>query len=70
MPGAVPRTSTFALSNATLPYVLALADRGLTGAISEDGALGQGVNTLDGHVTYQAVADAFGMDYAPLNQLL
>ncbi|MBN1401292.1 MAG: alanine dehydrogenase [Anaerolineae bacterium] len=70
MPGAVPRTSTYALSNATLPYVLTLADKGLEAAIREDEALAQGVNALDGHITYRAVADAFGMDHMPLNQLL
>ena len=66
MPGAVPRTSTFALSNVTLPYALALADLGLDEAISRDPVLAKGVNVLDGQVTYGAVADAFGLEAAPL----
>jgi len=70
IPGAVPRTSTYALSNATLPYVLKLANAGLRQAVQCDPALGLGVNTYAGHVTYQAVAAAFGMEYKPLDQLL
>jgi alanine dehydrogenase len=63
MPGAVPRTSTLALSNVTLPYGLELADHGLDAAKS-DPALAKGINVLNGSVTYQAVADAFGLPYA------
>ena len=66
MPGAVPRTSTFALSNVTLPYALELADLGLDEAISRDPVLAKGVNVLDGRITYGAVADAFGLEAAPL----
>lgn len=62
MPGAVPRTSTFALTNQTLPYVLHLADRGVD-AISESKALQHGLNTRRGQLTYKAVAEAFEMDY-------
>jgi alanine dehydrogenase len=70
MPGAVPRTSTYALSNATLPYVLALAKKGLWQAVADDPALLKGVNTYQGHVTYQAVAATFGMEYVSVEQLL
>jgi alanine dehydrogenase len=60
MPGAYPRTSTVALTDATLPYTLALADRGL-GAAAADPGLAKGVNTCAGHVTYRSVADALGL---------
>ncbi|MDP9472834.1 MAG: alanine dehydrogenase, partial [Chloroflexota bacterium] len=66
MPGAVPRTSTFALSNVTLPYALELADLGLEEAITRDPVLAKGVNVLDGRVTYGAVAEAFGLEAVPL----
>ncbi len=66
MPGAVPRTSTHGLSNATLPYVLKLAKLGFEGAIKADKSLALGVNTYKGKLTYPAVAEAFGMDYTPL----
>jgi alanine dehydrogenase len=69
MPGAVPRTSTFALSNVTLPYGLKLAESGID-AVKADPALAKGVNVYDGHVTYRAVADAFDMAYTPLESLL
>jgi alanine dehydrogenase len=70
IPGAVPRTSTYGLSNSTLPYALRLAGRGFVEAVSADPALARGVNTFNGHITYQAVADAFGMHYQPLDTLL
>ena len=70
MPGAVPRTSTYALSNATLPYVRALADQGLAAAVRADPALARGVNVLAGHITYPAVAQAFGLPYAKLSELI
>ena len=60
MPGAVPRTSTFALNNVTLPYVMALADKGYRRALNEDPHLRNGLNIHDGKVTYQAVAEALG----------
>jgi alanine dehydrogenase len=63
MPGAVPRTSTFALTNATLPYVKALADFGWRAAIAKDSGLAHGLNVHDGHLTYEAVASALGLDY-------
>ena len=65
MPGAVPITSTYALTNATLPYVLALADHGVAGAAKRDPGLNLGVNVAAGQVTHQAVAEAVGMDYVP-----
>ncbi len=61
MPGAVARTSTVALNNATLPFVLSLADRGWRGALSEDSHLRRGLNVCRGRVTYAAVANAFGL---------
>jgi alanine dehydrogenase len=70
MPGAVPITSTKALTNATLPYVEAIADHGLAQAVARDPALARGVNVLDGKVTYEAVADAHGRDYEPLEDVL
>jgi alanine dehydrogenase len=66
MPGAVPRTSTIGLSNATLPYGLVLADFGLHGAVSRDPELARGVNVINGRVTHPGVAEALGMDYTPL----
>ncbi|HET9014498.1 MAG TPA: alanine dehydrogenase [Thermomicrobiaceae bacterium] len=70
MPGAVPRTSTFALSNVTLPYGLKLADLGFDAAVAADPALARGVNVFRGHITYASVAEAFGLTYTPLNELL
>ncbi len=70
MPGAVPRTSTLALSNVTLPWGVKLADLGLVKAVSADPALAKGVNVYRGKVTYQSVADAFGLTYTPLSDLL
>ncbi|MEZ4506353.1 MAG: alanine dehydrogenase [Thermomicrobiales bacterium] len=64
MPGAVPRTSTIALSNVTLPYALALADHGLVASAEADPALAAGINVLNGHIVYQAVADAFDLPYS------
>jgi alanine dehydrogenase len=70
MPGAVPITSTKALTNATLPYVEAIAEHGLAEAVARDHALARGVNVLDGHVTYEAVAEAHDLDYTPLEDVL
>jgi alanine dehydrogenase len=69
MPGAVPRTSTYALSNVTLPYGIKLADKGMA-AVSADAALAKGVNVYQGRITYSAVAEAFGLEYTPLDKLL
>jgi alanine dehydrogenase len=70
MPGAVARTSTFALSNATIPFVLALADKGWRRALSEDAHLRAGLNIHDGHVTYKAVADALKLPYMHADQAI
>jgi alanine dehydrogenase len=70
MPGAVPRTSTFALTNATLPYALDLANKGFERAISEDGGLWEGVNTYAGKLTYEAVATSQSLEYTPLESLI
>lgn len=70
MPGAVPNTSTLALTNATLRYGLAIAGKGWRRAVADDPALAKGVNVLAGKVTYAPVAEAHGMEYAPLESLL
>ena len=70
MPGAVPRTSTFALTNATLPYTLKLANKGFAAAIARDPGLKAGVNTYDGKLTYEAVAVDQGREYTPLDELI
>jgi alanine dehydrogenase len=70
MPGAVPITATKALTNATLPYVEAIADHGLAEAVARDPSLARGVNVLNGKVTYEAVADAHGLEHAPLEDQL
>ena len=70
MPGAVPISSTKALTNVTLPYVEAIAKHGLAAAVTRDPALARGVNVLGGNVTYEAVAEAHGMEYAPLADVL
>ncbi len=70
MPGAVPRTSTYALTNVTLPYVAEIANRGLPGAIEADPTLALGVNTWDGNITNRRVADAHGMAATPLATLV
>jgi len=70
MPGAVPITSTYALTNATLPYVLSLADNGVEGAIGRDPGLRPGVNVAAGKVTHAAVAEGVGADYVPVERAL
>src|SRR5215217_6809602 len=70
MPGAVPITSTKALTNVTLPYVEAIADQGLAAAVARDKALAGGVNVIDGKITYEAVAEAHGLEYTPLEDVL
>ena len=70
MPGAVPNTSTLALTNATLRYGLAIADKGWKQAVLDDAALAKGVNVLDGQITYAPVAEAHGLEYTPLDSLL
>lgn len=70
MPGAVPRTSTFALTNATLPLAIKLANKGFKDAIAKDAHLKEGVNTYAGHITYEAVAESQGLPYKPIDELL
>lgn len=70
MPGAVPRTSTFALTNATLPFALKLANKGFKNAINADKHLKAGVNTYAGHIIYEAVAESQGLSYKPIEELI
>ena len=70
MPGAVPITSTHALTNVTLPYVEAIADQGVRAAIASDVSLARGVNVVEGRLTYEAVAEAHGLEYSPLEDVL
>jgi alanine dehydrogenase len=70
MPGGVARTSTFALANATLPFVLALAGKGYRKALLDDANLSEGLNVHLGAITYKAVADALGYDYQPIHEAL
>ncbi|MGO4369994.1 alanine dehydrogenase [Paenibacillus sp. MCAF20] len=70
MPGSVPRTATAALTNATLPYALELATKGARAALLGNAALGLGVNTMSGRITYEAVANAHGLSYTALGQCL
>jgi alanine dehydrogenase len=66
MPGAVARTSTYALTNATLPYALAIADKGWEKAMKDDPALFRGLNICDGKIVYAPVAEAFDLEYCPM----
>ncbi len=70
MPGAVPRTSTFALTNATLPFALKLANKGFKDAIKRDANLKNGVNTYKGQITYEAVAESQSLSYRPVDELI
>jgi len=70
MPGAVAKTSTLALTNATLPYAVEIANKGWKKAMQENEEIKLGANVIDGQVTYQAVAEAFGLDYTPVENLL
>ncbi len=70
MPGAVSRTSTYALTNATMPYMLALADKGWKAACRADKALARGINTCEGKVFYKGVSQALGLDLHDLNEIL
>jgi len=70
MPGAVPNTSTYALTNVTLPYVMSLANLGLAAAVVADPALAMGVNVVGGQVVYDHVAEAHGLTYVPLEEAL
>jgi len=70
MPGAVPITSTAGLTNVTLPYVEQIADLGVREAIGRSRPLGRGVNVFEGKLTYEAVAEAHGLEYSPLDEVL
>jgi alanine dehydrogenase len=70
MPGAVPKTATWALSNATLPYAVEIADRGWIDAMRESEEIKLGANVIRGKITHQRVADAFGLPYTPVDTLL
>ncbi len=70
MPGAVPRTSTFALTNATLPFAVTLANKGFKDAIAKDKHLKAGVNTYAGHITYEAVAESQNLPFKSIDELL
>ena len=70
MPGAVPHTSTYALTNATMPYVVDLAEKGVEQAAREDPALALGINTYKGQIVYEPVAEAHGLESVPLDSLL
>jgi alanine dehydrogenase len=70
MPGALPRTSTLALNNSTLPYALEIANKGWKKAMQENPEIRLGANVVNGQVTYKGVAEAFGLKYEPINKLL
>ena len=70
MPGAVPKTSTLALTNATLPYAIEIANKGWKRAMDENDEIKLGANLINGQITYKAVADAFGLEYFPIANLL
>ncbi|MEJ2169653.1 MAG: alanine dehydrogenase [Desulfobacterales bacterium] len=70
MPGAVPKTSTLALTNATLPYAVEIADKGWKKAMQENPEIRCGANVVQGKVTYKGVAEAFGLEYTPIDSLL
>jgi alanine dehydrogenase len=70
MPGAVPKTSTIALTNATLPYVLEIAQKGWKTAMMDNPEIRRGANVVGGKVTYKAVADAFQLEYTPIDELI
>jgi alanine dehydrogenase len=70
MPAIVPHTSTFALTNSTFEYALALADKGLVRALADDPALRRGVNTYAGHVTHRGVAEAFGLEHVAVEEIV
>jgi alanine dehydrogenase len=70
MPGAVAKTSTLALTNATLPYAVEIANKGWKRAMQENNDIKLGANVINGHVTYRAVAEAFDLEYVPVDSLL
>jgi alanine dehydrogenase len=70
MPGAVPKTSTMALTNATLPYAVKIADKGWKKAMQDNPDIKLGANVVNGHITYKGVADAFNLEYVPIDKFL
>lgn len=70
MPGAVAKTSTLALTNATLPYAIEIADKGWQRAMLENKEIKLGANVINGKITYKGVADAFDMPYTPIDELI
>ena len=70
IPGAVPKTSTLALTNATLPYALRIANKGWKQALIDEEPLRKGANILEGKLVYKAVADAFDLPYTPVDEVL
>jgi alanine dehydrogenase len=70
MPGALPRTATVALTNATLPYAVEIANKGWERAMMENPEIKAGANVVNGKVTYKAVADTFDLEYTPIDELL
>jgi len=70
MPGAVPKTSTLALTNATLPYAVEIANKGWEKAMKENPEIKLGANVIKGKVTYKGVADAFGLEYVSIDSIL
>jgi alanine dehydrogenase len=70
MPGSVPNTSTYALTNVTMPYAVAIADKGWRQALRDDASLARGLNVHDGRVTYAEVAEAHGLDHVDVASVL
>jgi alanine dehydrogenase len=70
MPGALPRTSTLALNNATLPYAVEIANKGWQKAMQQNSEIKRGANVVNGQVTYKGVAEAFGLKHVSINKLL
>jgi alanine dehydrogenase len=70
MPGALPRTSSLALTNATLPYVLEIAGKGWKKALQENSEIKRGANVVQGKVTFKGVADALNLKYTPVDELI
>jgi alanine dehydrogenase len=70
MPGAVPKTSTIALTNVTIPYAIEIATKGLKATLSDNHVLARGVNVLEGNITYEGVAEGLGLTYTPLHQVI
>lgn len=70
IPGAVPRTSTIALTNVTIPYAVQIASKGVVKAVEENTAIEHGLNTANGHLTYEAVANDLGYEYKPAREAI